>query len=111
MCSGQSRILGVGSLTVSSKEFANRLVECVQGEVSPEAFEEWFSGHSWNVHQDANETLERSVFRVEELFSAYFEGRLTKAELLGQFEDLAHILFSAPSTQPHDANRPVLLQR
>jgi hypothetical protein len=71
------------------EEFLRHLVACVHGQESPEDLEEWFSGNSWNVHKQGDEALETAVFRLEEWFSAYFEERLSKAELLGHLDALA----------------------
>jgi hypothetical protein len=74
---------------LESKELAERLKRCADGQVSIGDFEEWFGLTSWNVHQQQDNNLTEAVFRIEELFSLLNDGRIETPELLRQFGDIA----------------------
>ena len=82
---------------MDSYQFANRLRQCSQGDLSIGALEEWLDSSSWNVHMQPNEALTDAVFEFEELYSVYCDGRIENSELQGWLGSLADALTgSAP---------------
>ena len=74
---------------LDSKELADELKHCADGQLSIGDFEEWFALKSWNVHQQGNSDLTDAVFRVEYLFSALNDGHLAPPDVLREFEEVA----------------------
>jgi hypothetical protein len=72
-----------------SKDLADQLKRCADGQTSIENFEEWFAQNSWDVHRQRDGDLTDTVFQIEYLFSALNDGRLTAPEILGQFAKIA----------------------
>jgi hypothetical protein len=72
-----------------SKDLADQLKLCADGQVSVEDFEEWFALNSWNVHRQQNKDLTDAVFRVEYLFSSLNDGRLEARDVRREFAELA----------------------
>ena len=82
---------------MDANEFAKLLRLCADGERSIEDFEDWFDANSWNVHQQGDAELIAAVFEVEEIYSAYLDGRMSVEGVRRQMGRLADALrFFAP---------------
>ena len=77
---------------MDANEFAKLLRLCADGERSIEDFEDWFDANSWNVHQQGDAELIAAVFEVEEIYSAYLDGRMSVEGVRRQMGRLADAL-------------------
>ena len=87
------------------QELASQLLASGSGQISIEDFEDWFDSNSWNVHQKGDQALIDAVFRIEELFSAYYDKRIDESGLQRSFGEISrqlecdwHASLAQPST-------------
>ena len=73
---------------VTEIELREQLTALINGDVSLDAFEGWFTVASWNAHQDSSAAAQRLVGAIELRLGEYSNGHLSAAELNRELEAL-----------------------
>ena len=73
---------------VTEIELREKLTALINGDVSLDAFEDWFTVASWNAHQDSSAAAQRLVGAIELRLGEYSNGHLSAAELNRELEAL-----------------------
>ena len=76
---------------VTEIELREKLTALINGDVSLDAFEDWFTVASWNAHQDSSAAAQRLVGAIELRLGEYSNGHLSAAELNRELEALVRV--------------------
>jgi len=63
--------------TALREQVANYLL----GESSLDSFDEWFTGATWNIHQEPDPAAQRLAYAIELRLSEHSSGHITDAQL------------------------------
>jgi hypothetical protein len=66
---------------VSSSQIKQQLAKFLDGQISFEAFEDWFAQNTWNVHLSGSAAAEELTFAVEESLSEFSSRHINENEL------------------------------
>lgn len=75
---------------VSSSQIKEQLARFLDGQISLDAFEDWFVQNTWNVHLSDSVAAENLTFAVEESLSEYSSQHINEQELRRELSDLIH---------------------
>ena len=89
---------------VTAHEISARLRQVALSGISLDAFDEWLSGASWDMHKDSDPAAIKMVGEIERLFAEYERGLISEKNLLQHFQRLSgYFPFSigdAPTVTP-----------
>jgi hypothetical protein len=66
-------------------EIRSKIADWIQGNLSLEEFEDWFSVHTWNVYQWGSEDAVALVYQVELRLSEHSCGHLPTSQMVAEF--------------------------
>jgi len=91
---------------ITVDQIRKQLRELVANKLTLEAFEDWLSVESWNMHKDSSADAIKLVGDIELMLSCFDEGGQSEAELMvafrgipGVFGDTPDVLTSATGSQ------------
>ena len=73
---------------VSVQDIQAKLASCVLGGSLLDEFDEWFSGHTWNMHRDSDPEAQELAAKIELLLAEHSSGHRTESELRSEFGHL-----------------------
>ena len=73
---------------VSELELRRELAAVLNGDVSLDDFEDWFTVASWNAHKDSSPVAQKLVGAIELRLGEYSNGHLSVVELHRELEGL-----------------------
>ena len=76
---------------VTENELRRQLAALINGELSLDEFEDWFTAESWNAHQDSSPAAQRLVGAIELRLDEYSNEHLSSDELNHELEALVFV--------------------
>src|SRR5580704_18177933 len=89
---------------VSSSQIKEWLSKFLDGQISLDAFEDWFVQNTWNIHLSGSIATESLTFAVEESLSEYSSRHINERQLR---QELAAILHAENKVVEVDLPRPM----
>jgi hypothetical protein len=71
---------------ISVSEIRMRLVALLAGELSFDAFDEWLTASSWNMHLDSSQDAQSLVGAIELAFAEHNLGHISDSELVARLQ-------------------------
>jgi hypothetical protein len=66
---------------ISTHELEAKILKYIAGSLPLDAFDQWFTAASWNMHQDSDAAAQLLAAEVELLFSEHSSGHLSDEDL------------------------------
>ena len=84
----------------SARELHSRVQACIEGRISRDEFEDWFSVESWNVHKWGSADLVDAVFAIEAAFSSRHFDRVAENQFRAELANAIRPFGEAAPRKP-----------